>query len=411
MLKILVNAYAVSPDRGSEPGMGWNWCVHLAESCELFIITEGEFRSDIERTLSQLPQASRMHLFYLPVSERVRRMCWNQGTWRFYYHYARWQKRALSLAREICATHSIDIIHQLNMVGFREPGYLWRIKGPSFVLGPIGGMSLAPIQYFRDTAFSSRCKMVIKNWITRFQRKWSPRVRNAINHASTVICATPTEYSIVSNFYKKKAVLINETGATVTPRFVQRSYGPLFHLVWVGRFIHSKQLGLALRVIETLKNKPIILDIVGTGSKEDCFRYRQMVEMLNISTKIKWHGQVPQSAVYEMMSHSDLFFFTSVLEATSTVIMEALSCGLPVVCFDTCGFGPLIDSDFGVKIPLSTPEKSIAQFSAAIKHLVDNPSRLSNMSQQAVLKAKTLDWESKTARVLSIYQEVVNRSR
>ena len=86
MLKILVNAYAVSPDRGSEPGMGWNWCVHLAESCELFIITEGEFRSDIEQALSQLPQASRMHFFYLPVSERVRKMCWNQGDWRFYYH-------------------------------------------------------------------------------------------------------------------------------------------------------------------------------------------------------------------------------------------------------------------------------------------------------------------------------------
>ena len=31
MLNVLVNAYAVSPAWGSEPGMGWNWVVNLAQ--------------------------------------------------------------------------------------------------------------------------------------------------------------------------------------------------------------------------------------------------------------------------------------------------------------------------------------------------------------------------------------------
>ena len=30
MMQILINAYAVNPDWGSEPGMGWNWVIHLA---------------------------------------------------------------------------------------------------------------------------------------------------------------------------------------------------------------------------------------------------------------------------------------------------------------------------------------------------------------------------------------------
>ena len=41
MLSILINAYACSPNMGSEPGMAWNWCVNLANHCELHIITEG----------------------------------------------------------------------------------------------------------------------------------------------------------------------------------------------------------------------------------------------------------------------------------------------------------------------------------------------------------------------------------
>ena len=48
MLKILINAYACSPNMGSEPGMAWNWCSNLAKYCELFIITEEEFRDKIE---------------------------------------------------------------------------------------------------------------------------------------------------------------------------------------------------------------------------------------------------------------------------------------------------------------------------------------------------------------------------
>ena len=46
-MRIIVNAYACSPDMGSEPGMAWNWCVNLAKHCELFIITEGEFRYSV----------------------------------------------------------------------------------------------------------------------------------------------------------------------------------------------------------------------------------------------------------------------------------------------------------------------------------------------------------------------------
>lgn len=32
------------------------------------------------------------------------------------------------MAKDIIAKQKIDIIHQLNMIGFREPGYLWKIE-------------------------------------------------------------------------------------------------------------------------------------------------------------------------------------------------------------------------------------------------------------------------------------------
>ena len=86
-LKVLISAYACSPKLGSEPGMGWNWIVSLGEYCEVWVITEGEFREDIELSLKSIPHAQNIHFHYLPVSKRVRKMCWNQGDWRFYYYY------------------------------------------------------------------------------------------------------------------------------------------------------------------------------------------------------------------------------------------------------------------------------------------------------------------------------------
>lgn len=402
MLKVLVNAYAVSPDHGSEPGMGWNWCVRLAKECELFIITEGEFREGIERELAVLPQAGNMHFHYLPVSARVRRMCWNQGDWRFYFHYRRWQKRVLSLAREICRTEHIDIIHQLNMVGFREPGFLWRIKGPRFIWGPIGGMALIPTRFFQDASWRERAQIRCKNLVNRIQRKYSLRVIHAIRRAEIVLCATKADRELVSGYHRGKAILINETGTSDLCVSVVRS-NPSVHLIWVGRFIPSKQLGLALKAVSLLRDIPVVLEIVGSGEDDQIAYYKALVTQLGVEAQVNWHGQVGHEEVGALMDSSDIFVFTSVVEATSTVMMEAISHGLPVVCFDACGFGPLIEPDMGIKIPLSSPEDGIVSFAAAIRHLANQPALRTRMSLACYEKAKELSWNHKIKKVLSLY--------
>ena len=131
MYSVLISAYACSPNMGSEPGMAWNWCVNLAKHCELYIITEGEFRDKIETVLPTLPQGKNMHFYYNLVSDEIRKMCWNQGDWRFYKHYRDWQWKTYLMAKEIIQQHHIDIVHQLNMIGFREPWSYSVTKGTS----------------------------------------------------------------------------------------------------------------------------------------------------------------------------------------------------------------------------------------------------------------------------------------
>ena len=119
MISVLLNAYACSPHMGSEQGMSWNWIKNLANYCKVFVVTEGEYQDKIEAAVRELPQKENIVFYYNPVSEKVRKICWNQGDWRFYYYYNVWQKKTYQIALEIISKEKIDIVHQLNMIGFR----------------------------------------------------------------------------------------------------------------------------------------------------------------------------------------------------------------------------------------------------------------------------------------------------
>ncbi|WP_293739563.1 glycosyltransferase family 4 protein [uncultured Parabacteroides sp.] len=409
MLSILVNAYACAPFKGSEPGMGWNWIINMAKSCKLYIITEGEWKNDIEKIMKTLPERENISFYYNPISEKIRKMCWNQGDWRFYYYYAKWQKEAYHIALDIMEHNKIDIIHQLNMVGFREPGYLWKIKDRPFVWGPIAGIGSIPVSYLKEADFKFRIFFALKNFISALQLRFSKRVVSALRNASTVIVATPEAKKAVYAYHGIKAIQINETGCAIRTEEIRRPIVDEFHILWVGRFIYTKQLKLALKVIATLKHlKKIRFHIVGKAfNQKDTDKYKAYASATGIDELCIWHGEIPHHEVLSLMKQCDVFFFTSIFEATSTVILEAIENQLPIVCFNTCGFGEIVDDSIGRKIELSDPSRSVLEFSEALRDMYENRGQLSCYSRNCIEKMRECSWDAKMERLQLIYREAL----
>lgn len=403
MLTVLINAYACSPNMGSEPGMGWNWCVNLAKYCELYIITEGEFKGNIETALQTLPQAENMHFYYNSVPDKVREMCWNQGDWRFYKHYKKWQYKTYEIALDIIVHNKIDIVHQLNMIGFREPGYLWKIKDIPFVWGPIGGLKQFPILYLNDGGIKMLLFNLIKNGINKLQLKYSRRVHKAINHASVLISSIPDSYIAIKKSFGLETYIITETGCfDVEVKQMHNFNSKTLKLLWVGKFDYRKRLDLALRIISSL-DIDVQLIICGTGDEKQITKYKQLCESLKITRKVVWKGFLPNKDVHELMSLADLLLFTSVSEDTSTVVLEAITYQLPVLCFNACGFGYVINDKVGRKVPLTNPIQSIDDFASIIKHLYDNRDEIKEMSDNCIKRANELSWENKAKQVFDMY--------
>ena len=393
--------------------MAWNWCVHLAKHCELHIITEGEFRDRIEEVLPTLPQGKNMHFYYNPVSEEVRRMCWNQGDWRFYKYYRDWQWKTYLMAKEICSKEKIDILHQLNMIGFREPGYLWKLSeetGIKFVWGPIGGLKQFPLRYAAGGGWKMRAFMWLKNRINVWQLKYDKRVDAAMKQASLLISSIPDSYNAIMKYKGLESVIIPETGCfdvTTKHEAPNRFFGEKLQIIWVGKFDFRKRLDIALRAVAQCNNTNIQLVVYGIGADAQVAAVKRLSVELGIDKQIVWKGTQPNDVVKKAMAESDVFLFTSVSEDTSTVVLEAVSYGLPVVCFDACGMGYVIDESVGMKVKLSNPKQSVYDIAETINYLNNNRNRLKEMSENCVERRKALSWNRKAVRYVDLISKII----
>lgn len=409
MLNVLINAYAVSPKWGSEPGMGWNWITNLAKYCNIYVITEGEWRVEIENAVATHTYRHHLHFYYLPVSEKVRTMCWNQGDWRFYKYYRDWQKRALEKAREIIQKEHIDILHQLNMIGFREPGLLWKIDKLPFVWGPVGGYGSTPLAYLKGESCKVKAKEILKNIINYLSFRYQPNVRGAMKRADAIVGAYKETFEAIKKVYRHDAFLINETGAFENTDILGHTFDNKdFNLIWVGKYDMRKQLGIAIKTMALLKDKANIhLYIVGTGVAADVKKYTQMIREYDLGTQVHLMGKLSNEKTLSMMKNMDLFFFTSINDATSTVVLEAISNALPIICHNTRGFGVIVDDNIGRKVQVKSPDNSVHEFAKIIRKLESDRKEVSRLSANCRQRQKEISWDANARKMVQIYTSII----
>ncbi len=414
MLKILINSYACCPNMGSEPGMGWNWIVSLAQYCELYVISEGEFKEQCQQWCSEHPAIGHyIHWYWNPVHQSTRDKCWNQGNWSFYPLYKKWQKRTADIAREICHKEKVDILHQLNMIGFREPGYLWQVSRETdipFVWGPIGGLKMFPPAYSDGGGIKMKVFNWLKDTITKWQIKHDKRVIAALKTSSLLISSIPDSYNTIKKYHGLESVIIPETGCFVETfqNDIKRFRNDNLRVIWVGKFDFRKRLDIAIRAIAMAGNPKICLEVYGTGTSQQIAQAQTLISQLKVESSVKLMGSVSNMEIKKIMKTADVFLFTSVSEDTSTVVLEAVSNHLPVICFNACGMSTVITEDIGFKINLTNPKQSAKDFSVKLNYLFNHRDVLETMSESSQQIALELSWDNKAKQMQELFEHTVS---
>lgn len=418
-LRVLVNAYAMSPYRGSEPGVGWGYCAHLAKYHDLTVLCaagtpgaeENIFREEMEACFRENGPIQGLTLAYVerPLLSRVlqREDEFHRRTF-YYLGYNAWQRAALRLALKLHAEKPFDLVHQLNMTGFREPGYLWKLPIP-FVWGPIAGAANIPSPFLRIMTPLDRLYYGFRNWTTSFQKWSSSRCRRAAQRASHIWTIGHASQDLVEKIWGYPSETLGESGATRQPdaRIRHHDSSRPLRVVWSGVHIGRKALPLLLNAVATLENQvDVRVVILGGGSLEKA--WKSLSAKLGIESRVQFAGRMTRAQAMKEVAAADVLAFTSIQDGTPQAVLEAMSLGVPVICHDACGMGVAVDETCGLKIPLIDPATSVAGFADAIRRLASEPALLGQLSAGAIERTKDLDWTRMAERVAEVYTRVVS---
>jgi glycosyltransferase involved in cell wall biosynthesis len=394
MKRILVNSFACSPHWGSEVGMGWHWVKGLSDHHELIVLTESEWEQ------YHVGAYSNITFVYIPMSTKGKKLFWEGNSYFFYYYYALWQIKAFFIAREILKDQAVDIIHQLNMIGFREPGFLWALGGKhKFVYGPVGGIDLFPKGYnsvFGKNKFAL-LKAFLKNQITLFQFNTSIRFRLAIKYSDVVLAATSFGYKNLSTkFQRSNIIRLPETGAgqiSVEELPEERN----IDIIWVGRMEDRKALPILLDALSRINDCILNVEIIGKGQMlEDWTEYSAS---LRLKHNLIWSTYLPNQEVQAKMRRSKILAFTSLREGTPHVVSEAIANGCYILCHN---IGANEDLCKGANASIF----DLNSYSSSVNFFMEEIVRILKVYDGIDLKSEPfLSWNFLLNKMNEIYQE------
>jgi glycosyltransferase involved in cell wall biosynthesis len=192
----------------------------------------------------------------------------------------------------------------------------------------------------------------------------------------------------VSEAVKKKhtEVGFSESNITVIPRgisseLINRKFREItalsereIKLLYAGRITKEKGVDIAIEsvgyLINRLKVKNLILDIIGEGSKEYNRKLQDTIDDIGIEGYVKFKEKIPRNELLKIYKDYDIVLFPSTCEDSfAGVLIEAMSQGVPIIATNTGGTPELITHGWnGLLVP---PNDSI-KLAESIKKLIDN---------------------------------------
>jgi glycosyltransferase involved in cell wall biosynthesis len=149
------------------------------------------------------------------------------------------------------------------------------------------------------------------------------------------------------------------------------------------------------------------LTVVGPDSTKGLFSRAAI--SLGIESSITFTGPLPLPAVANLMRQSRLLCLPSHAEGTPNCVMEALSCGLPVVATRVGGIPDIVKHE---KTGLLIDKGDVEGLAASLFTLLRDPDRCARLGQAAYAFACIhLDARKTASRLVELYNElIVNNS-
>ena len=406
MHAILVSAYDVDPYKGSESGSAWNFILQISRNNKAIVFT----RKNNEAAISKYIKCKHVELanitfqyFDLPKWA----MFWKRGARFSSVYFYLWQ---MSLPIYVwLKKYKFDLAHNLNFHTDSVPTFLWLLGRPT-VWGPINHNEPIPREYITKVDWLlDRVK-----WLGK-RAAWAldPFHAMARARASIIIGANSSvqqRLGIASNkFHKLTTIAAPHPSGDLVTR--SRKH---FHVAVVGRHVAIKSVDIAIKSfnrffeeLEVSERGNVKLFILGDGGKRT--KLEALARSLTARSAIEFVSWIPHSDVGDFYSNMDCFLNCS-HEGAGAVVAEALSYGLPMVCFDNFGAGEAVDESCSLMVSHGPLDSVVTHFSVHLSSLYTDMDEFINLSKGALEYFDgNLSWDAKGDKINGIYDKLLER--
>ena len=409
---ILIAAYYCSPSRGSDWRVGWSRAIQAAWSFkQVVVLTSEASRADIDTYFQDHAPIPNLAFEYLANASGNLLARLPKGVLYVNpFGYAAWQEKAVEVASALHQRYCFDLVHQVNLIGYREAGKLHRLGVP-VIWGPIGGFQNFPLRFLPAADLAGAAGEGTRALVNSLQMRFSRKVRRAMRRADVVLAANSEAKAAIKKHFNRNAMLLLETGLDEVGPAARKTRTPgTLCILWSGDLQARKALSLLLRALGTVKGEiDFELRVLGRGPLQG--KLRAEADRLGIGDRCFFTGFLPLREAMAQSDWADVFVFTSLRDTSGNVMLEAMGRGVPVVCLDHQGAHDIVNDQCGIKIPVKNPGTVVRDLGQALLRLTQDPVLLESLSRGATERAKRYLWSANADIMSAVYKSVLERSR
>lgn len=168
-----------------------------------------------------------------------------------------------------------------------------------------------------------------------------------------------------------------------------------------------KGINFLIKAIDQIENKNIKALIVGSGNLKPM--YEKKVKEMDLENRVKFAGYVKSDELVKYFNLADVFTLPSInkAEAFGIVLLEAMSCGKPLIASNLKGVRTVVDQ--GINGLLVEPKNS-QDLASKIEYLFNNPEKIKEFGQRGLETVeKKYRWSIVADKLEKVYLDLINQ--
>lgn len=195
------------------------------------------------------------------------------------------------------------------------------------------------------------------------------KIKKAIKDADRVLAVSDfLKYTIEKYVDRDIQVVPNIINIKYFKPVPQKGANSVPKMITVGRFDKADTKGyeLLIKSLHQLKENQYEFELLMVGGGSQIEHFQEIIKYYDLLDRVTLLGTIPNEKLVEYYNSADFFVSTSKVETFGVAIIEAMSCGLPVVATKSGGPESYVSDEVGLLC-----EYSIADLVKKIKIMLE----------------------------------------